>query len=355
LVTIIHYHFEKNKVIQFFLELTFPSNDAINAKSYKEEFGKMKKVPLGNTGLEVTELCFGTLPMGRLQARLSPAEGAMAVRRALELGINFFDTAKTYGSYPHLREALDGWNDEVIIATKSKAATYDNMEKDVHSALEELNIKRIGVFHLHQVRSKEDFSQRQGALECLLDYQKRGIIQSIGISAHTPGGVKALLDCPDIEVIMPIINKDGLGIIDGTLEEMVDAVKAAAVEGKSLYAMKPLGGGHLIKQIPEAINYIRNLGVFDAISVGMKTPDEVEMTARIVAGQFVPQRLLDRIKTAVKHLIIYDSCKACGICEETCDQGAIKVEGKKAKVDQEKCILCGYCAASCPVFCIRVA
>ena len=315
----------------------------------------MRKVQLSNTGLEVTELCFGTLTMGRLQARLSPAEGAMAIRRALELGINFFDTAKTYGSYPHLREALDGWNSEVIIATKSKAATYDDMEKDVHAALEELNIKRIGVFHLHQVRSKEDLSQRQGALECLLDYKKKGIIQSIGISAHAPNGVKAILDCDEIEVIMPIINKDGFGIVDGNLAEMVDAVKAAAAKGKSLYAMKPLGGGHLIKQIPQAINYIRDLGVFDAISVGMKTPDEVEMTARIFEGQSIPQRLLDKIKTAVKRLIIYDSCKACGTCEETCDQGAIKVEGKKAKVDQEKCILCGYCAASCPVFCIRVA
>ncbi len=315
----------------------------------------MKKVQLGNTGLEVTELCFGTLTIGRLQARLSPAEGAVAIRRALELGINFFDTAHTYGSYPHLREALDSWDSEVIIATKSKAANYDDMEKDVNLALEELNIKNIGIFLLHQVRSEEDLSERQGALECLLDYKKRGIIQSIGISAHAPSGVKAILNCADIEVIMPIINKDGFGIVDGTLKEMVDVVKAAAAKGKSLYAMKPLGGGHLIKEIPDAINYLRGLGAFDAISVGMKTPDEVEMTAQIFAGESIPQRLLDKIKTAVKRLIIYDSCKACGTCEEECDQGAIKVEGKKAKVDQEKCILCGYCAASCPVFCIRVA
>ncbi len=315
----------------------------------------MKKVQFGSTGLEVTELCFGTLTIGRLQARLSVAEGAKAIRRALELGINFFDTARSYGSYPHLREALDGWDSEVVIATKSKAATYDEMEKDVHLALEELNIKSIGMFHLHQVRSEEDLLNRKGALECLLDYKKRGIVQAIAISAHSPKGIKAILDCSDIEVVMPIINKDGLGIADGTLEEMVDVVKAAAAKGKSLYAMKPLGGGHFIKHIPEAINYIRNLGVFGAISVGMKTPDEVEMTARIFEGESIPQTLLSKIKTAVKRLIIYDSCKACGTCEETCDQGAIKVEGKKAKVDREKCILCGYCAASCPVFGIRVA
>ena len=47
----------------------------------------MNKVQLGNTGLKVTELCFGTLTMGRLQARLSVAEGAKTIQRALDLGI----------------------------------------------------------------------------------------------------------------------------------------------------------------------------------------------------------------------------------------------------------------------------
>jgi ferredoxin len=60
------------------------------------------------------------------------------------------------------------------------------------------------------------------------------------------------------------------------------------------------------------------------------------------------------VKTHLKRLIVYDSCKACRTCEEQCDQGAIRVIGEKAVVDRAKCILCGYCAATCPAFALRV-
>jgi ferredoxin len=187
-----------------------------------------------------------------------------------------------------------------------------------------------------------------------MDLREKGTIQAIGISAHAAEGVRAVLDCDEIEVVFPITNKDGFGIVDGTLEDMVQAAKAAKDRGKALYAMKPLGGGHLIDEIPAAISYLRELSLFDSISVGMKTPDEVEMNVRIFENRSVPTELMEKVKSAGKRLIVYDFCKKCGTCEETCDQGAIKVGEKKAVVDQDKCILCGYCAASCPVFCLRV-
>ena len=59
----------------------------------------LKHMVLGKSGLDVTELCFGTLILGHLQANLPPGEGAIAVRRALELGVNFIDTAKGYKTY----------------------------------------------------------------------------------------------------------------------------------------------------------------------------------------------------------------------------------------------------------------
>ena len=118
--------------------------------------------------------------------------------------------------------------------------------------------------------------------------------------------------------------------------------------------MKPLGGGHLIDDIPSAINYLRGISIFDSISVGMKTPAEVEMNVRIFECGSAPEELAKKVKAVKKQLIVYDSCKRCGACVKVCDQGAIKVGEKKAVVDHDKCILCGYCAASCPVFCLRV-
>ena len=232
---------------------------------------------MSRAGLEVSELCFGTLTLGTIQTNLSPEEGAKAIRRALELGVTFFDTAQSYGSYPHLREGLAGRTDEVVIASKSRQPTYEAMQDAVEEALREMNLERIDIFHFHLVRSREDFLRREGALECLVDLREKGVIQAIGISAHAAEGVNAVLDCDEIDVVFPIANKNGFGIVDGTLEDMLQAVKAAKDRGKGLYAMKPLGGGHLIDEIPAAINYLRGLSLFDSISVGMKTPDEVEM------------------------------------------------------------------------------
>jgi len=314
----------------------------------------MRTVRMSKTGLEVSELCFGTLTLGTLQANLSPQEGAKAIRRALELGVTFFDTAQRYGSYPHLREGLAGWTDKVVVASKSHEPTYEDMQDAVEEALREMNLERIAIFHLHLVRSRDDFLRREGALKCLMELRDKGVIQAIGISAHAAEGVNAVLDCDEIDVVFPITNKNGFGIVDGTLEDMLQAVRAAKDRGKALYAMKPLGGGHLIEEIPAAISYLRELSLFDSIAVGMRTPDEVEMNVGIFEDRRVPAELLERVKSAVKRLIVYDFCKKCGTCEEVCDQGAIKVGEKKAVVDHDKCILCGYCAASCPVFCLRV-
>lgn len=315
----------------------------------------MNRVRVSQLGLEVSELCFGTLVLGRIQANLSPHEAAKAIRKALELGIDFFDTAQVYGTYPHLREGLDGWHDEVVVASKSYERTYDGMRSAVEQALTELDLERIGIFHLHLVESKEDLLDRDGALRCLLDFRERGVVQAVGISAHSASGVNAILDRDEIDVVFPIVNKNGLGIVGGTLEDMLEAVRAARATGKFLYAMKPLGGGHLINEIPTAIRYLRGLSLFDSIAVGMKTPDEVEMNVTVFENRPLAASLLARVSSAEKQLVVYDSCERCGTCEDVCDQGAIKVGEEKAVVDHEKCILCGYCAAACPAFCIRVA
>ena len=65
----------------------------------------MKKNILGSTGLSISELCVGTLPMGPLQCNLSVDAGADILLESMEKGVNFFDTAQMYGSYPYLKKA----------------------------------------------------------------------------------------------------------------------------------------------------------------------------------------------------------------------------------------------------------
>ncbi len=317
----------------------------------------LSKKKLGRTGIEVTELSLGTLILGSFQANIEPEEGAKTVRRALELGINFIDTAKTYKTHAHVKLGSRDFKDTVI-ATKSPVKTAHEMRDDVETCLRELDRNTIDIFHLHLVRNKADMREREGAINTLVKCKEAGMIRAVGLSAHGVEGTRCALDYEEIDVVFPVTNMKGLGITDGTQEEMLETIREIRATGRGIYVMKPLGGGHLINDIPKAIEYLRGLHLFDSISVGLKTPEEVEVMLGVFENDTdaIDRALaMGKERAHQKHLIIYDFiCEKCGACVDACDQGALSLNEKCAEVDPELCILCGYCAAACPKFAIRV-
>jgi len=315
----------------------------------------MKKYSLGKTGIKVTELCFGALPIGPLQANISVEEGAELIRAALERGINFIDTAEAYKTYPHIKKALEGYNKEVIIATKSSAETYKKMEQSIKNTLESLERTYLDIFLLHAARvTPSVFEERAGALQCLKDYKSKGIIRAIGISTHAVGAVRRAAEIKEIDIIFPIINKLGMGIIDGSVDDMVKAISEADKAGKGLYAMKALAGGHLIDQLEESFNFARNIQGINSIAVGMVNKEELEINLKIFNDEEISQELLTQKIKPGKRLFILSFCKGCGTCVKTCPNNALTLENGKAVVNHKLCILCGYCNPVCPEFAIRL-
>lgn len=315
----------------------------------------MKKYSLGKTGIKVTELCFGALPMGPLQANISIEEGAELIRAALERGINFIDTAEAYKTYTHIKKALEGYNKEVIIATKSSAKTYKEMEQSIKYALTSLNRTDIDIFLLHAAKvTPSVFEERAGALQCLKDYKSKGIIRAIGISTHVVGVVRRAAEIKEIDIIFPIINKLGMGIVNGSVDDMVKAISEAHKAGKGLYAMKALAGGHLIDQLEESFNFVRDMKVITSIAVGMVNQEELEINLKIFNDEKIPQELLSQKIKPSKRLFISRFCIGCGTCVKTCPNNALTLENGKAVVDHKLCILCGYCNPVCPEFAIRL-
>ncbi|PKM87976.1 MAG: aldo/keto reductase [Firmicutes bacterium HGW-Firmicutes-12] len=314
----------------------------------------MKKNLLGQTGLEVTELCFGSLAMSPLQAKVSIEEGAAVIRKALDEGVNFIDTAEMYLTNPHIAQAIKDFDGEVIIATKSTATSYEDMEKSINNSLKELGRDYLDIFLLHAARGGKDiFEVRQGAYNCLKDYKDKGIIKHIGISTHSVDVVNAAILEEDIEIIFPIINMNGMGIIDGDLDDMLNAIEKARQAKKGLYAMKALAGGNLIHKLEDAIDYVRNINGMSSIAIGMINTQELDVNLRIFRNEAVPEEMKNTSKST-KKLFITNYCKGCGKCVETCPNFALSLQGNKAVVDHDKCLLCGYCNPVCPMFALRL-
>lgn len=309
---------------------------------------------LGKTGLVVSRLCFGGLTVGPLQANLPLKNGAKVIRRALEQGVNFIDTAEMYETYPYIREALRGFSGDVIIATKCYAYTYQDMKKSIKKALTGLGRAVIDIFMLHEQESELTIKGHWEAVKCLLDAKKAGTVRAVGISTHHIAAVQAALKIPEIEVIHPIINMQSIGICDGTKEEMLAAVKKAFLAGKGIYGMKSLGGGNLLNRVEDAFKFVLEIEELSSVAVGMQSVSEVDFNVQFFNGDEISSELKRQVASKPRTLHIENWCRGCGSSVERCSMGALRIEAGKAVVKQELCRLCGYCSTACPEFCIKI-
>ncbi|MFA5109793.1 MAG: aldo/keto reductase [Desulfobaccales bacterium] len=304
----------------------------------------------------VTRLGLGALPMGPLQRTLSVEEGARVVRAAVEGGITFIDTATLYGTYEHIARGLKGWPGVVTVATKTHARTDRALaEQHVETALRELGREPIDIMLCHCARGRYSEEEWGPSLEALVAARDKGLVRLVGMSTHTVAGVLDAARHPEMDVIHPLINIKGMGIVDGGVEEMLAAIREAHAAGKFVYAMKALAGGNFVPDREQALSFIFNTPEIDAVVVGMVTPLEVEWNLRFAAGLPIPADLARDTALNTKRLsLVALACEGCGECVEYCENDALSVVDGKAVVDHERCILCGYCAPHCSRLAIRM-
>lgn len=311
---------------------------------------------LGRTGIVTTVMGIGTLTMSPVQRGLSEADGGKIIWAALQAGIRLIDTAQMYGSYPQVRWALREWHGEAVtVISKSAARTAENMTQALDEALSQLEMPRIDGFLLHGVRDPKDFDQRRGALEVLQNAKERGVVRAIGISSHFSNTIAFAGTRPEIDLLHPIFNRDGFGILDVPLAGHFAALRAAKQGGKGIYAMKPLGGGHLCHDGANALRWLLSREEIHCFVVGMSSEDEVRANVDVCSGREVSGDLQARIAQQSRRLFVNRAiCTGCGNCVKICDQKAIHLVDGKAVPDPGRCVLCGYCAPGCPAFALRV-
>lgn len=312
----------------------------------------MRTVKLGFRGPNVSEVCFGSLAISPLQGRVTEAEGQKVLEYACERGVNWVDTAEIYANYAQLRPVL-ARHPEVRAVSKSYAVTAEQMRLSLEKARQGLDRDVLDFFLLHEQESAFSLKGHQEAWEELLRAKEAGRVRWVGISTHAVAGVRAGALHPGLDVIHPLINREGVGIIDGTLEDMLAALQFAAELGLGLYAMKVFGGGHLGRFPREALAFVQGIPGVQAMALGMSSQAEVDFNLRFLAGESISPELAAAVQYQERKLVIADWCQGCGKCLEACPQDALHLEGT-AKVDPASCVLCGYCGRVCPHFCLKI-
>jgi len=310
---------------------------------------------LGQTGIKVSKMCFGALTVGPLQKNLSPKEGGRVIEYAFNKGVNFIDTAEMYESYEHIRQGLKAFNrSDVVIASKSYAYNKQGAEKAVYDALKALNTDYLDVFLMHEQESVHTIRGHYEALETYIRLKEKGVIRAVGLSTHHVAGVEAAIKYDEIEVIHPILNVSGLGIVDGSRDQMYEKIQSFKKKGGGVFSMKPLGGGNLLNRIEDSFDYVLSLDGIDSIALGMQNTLEVDYNVARFNQEPIDGSVRQALKGQRRDLHIADWCTGCGACLKRCHQEALYIEGDKARVKKDLCVLCGYCATVCPDFCIKV-
>ena len=255
----------------------------------------MEYLAYGDTGLEISRLCYGA---GRLKDTCDSYEaGSKLMLKALEEGVTFWDTAEGYGTQPHLGEAIRQIDrEEVVIQTKTPAKDYDGASASITKALRELRTDYIDVMLLHAVSSPEDLVMREGALDAFREAKAAGKIRVIGCSTHVYTGpvMDAVIDHPEIEVILTTANKEGRMLEGGSIDRHLEYIQRAYNAGKGIRIMKVVVAGNISEtDMPEWIAWGFNLETAHAINLGMTDDRHITLDAGLARAS-ARQRLIQR-------------------------------------------------------------
>lgn len=257
----------------------------------------MLRVPvvnLGNTGLKVSKLGFGTFDFGVPSLNVSPDEGGRILAESYRLGVNFWDTSDDYGTHPHVASALKLVpRKEAVVSTKTGATSGEEAIRSLKRSLRELGTDYIDIFLLHYVKFNWIDDCRR-VLKELASLKTSGLVRAIGLSTHSVAVVREASQFDEVDVIMTICCKASQTVItrfhehvpleDGTINEMFSAIKLAHNNGKGVIAMKVLGGPAppLVKNYQSSIKSIAKLDFVDAMVVGMRSLDEVKKNVNVI-------------------------------------------------------------------------
>ena len=317
----------------------------------------MEYTTLGNTGIKVSRLGFGGIPI----QRISKEEAIALIRKLPEYGVNYIDTARGYTiCEEYIGAGIDGIRDKFVLATKSMARTRDAMAADIDISLKNLRTDYIDLYQLHFVQSKDldTITGPGGALEALQEAKAAGKIGHIGFTIHELAMFEKALELDWVETIMFPYN---FVETHGT-----ELMKKCTEKGKGFICMKPLAGG-AIENVSLAMRFIASNKDVTVNIPGMATEEELAQNVKAASD---PAPLTEAELAEVQNIrdtLGNHFCRRCNYCQP-CTVGinisfCFTINGyltrygltdwpiaryKSMAVEPNACIECGACESRCP-------
>ncbi len=265
----------------------------------------MEKVRLGKTEMMVSRVGFGGIPI----QRVSEDEAIAVVRKCLDLGVNFIDTANGYTtSEERIGKAISGRREGLVLATKSGSRESDGIKRHLQQSLKQLGVESIDLYQFHNVSDFANFNKilaPDGPLAAVQEAKKAGLVKHIGITSHQIDVAKEAVKSGHFETIMFPFNFI-------TYELAEELLPLAREHDVGFIAMKPLDAGML----DNAIIAFKYLFQFPGVVPipGIEKIHEIEEIVRILEGQRqmteAEQKELQRLREELGTKL----CRRCDYC-----------------------------------------
>jgi aryl-alcohol dehydrogenase-like predicted oxidoreductase len=243
-----------------------------------KKFKASDTVVLGKTDIRTSRLAMGTGTIGSGHHSNQTALGVKGLSDLLvngyDQGLRFFDAADSYGSHPHVAEALKHVpRDKATVLTKTSARDPKSARADLDRFRRELGTDYLDICLMHCVTEGDWTERYKGVMDVLSEAKEKGVIRAHGCSCHTIEALRAAAKSPWVEIDLVRMNPVGshMDADPGTVAEVVREMRAA---GKGIVGMKILGQGDLRTRQDEALKYALSLGLLDAFTIGAESKAE---------------------------------------------------------------------------------
>jgi 1-deoxyxylulose-5-phosphate synthase len=253
------------------------------------KFSASDTVTLGNTGIQTSRLAMGTGTVGSGYHSHQTALGVDGLSRLLlngyDHGLRFFDAADTYGSHPHVAEALKHLDrTKVTVLTKTRSRTGPEARADLDRFRKELGTDQIDIVLIHCVTEGDWTTRYRAVMDVLSEAKSKGIIRAHGCSCHTVEALRAAAKSQWVEVDLARVNPIG-AFMDSDPDTVVSVLREMKASGKSVLGMKILGQGQLRSRQDEALRFALGLNVLDAFTIGAESiAEQHDLVRRIAAA-----------------------------------------------------------------------